>query len=76
MRCIGQFIDSDFAGGNTDGKGFVIKAAYAPAKNWTLNGTYFINKTNIDAPFAGGTGIGSVNNRGYNRLQLDLNFKF
>lgn len=72
----GQFIDSDFAGGNTDGKGFVIKAAYAPAKNWTLNGTYFVNKTNVDAPFAGGTGIGSVNNRGYNRLQLDLNFKF
>jgi hypothetical protein len=72
----GQMIDSDFAGGNTDGKGFVLKAGYSPAKNWTLNGTYFVNKTNMDAPFAGGTGIGSVNNRGYNRLQLDLNFKF
>jgi hypothetical protein len=72
----GQMIDSDFAGGNTDGKGLVLKAAYAPAKNWTLNGTYFINKTNNDAPFAGGTNIGTVYNRGYKRLQLDLNFKF
>jgi hypothetical protein len=70
------FIDSDFAGGNTDGKGWVLKAGYAPAKNWTLNATYFINKTNNDIAFNGGTGIGTVNNRGYNRLQLDLNFKF
>jgi hypothetical protein len=71
-----QMIDSDFAGGNTDGKGWVVKAGYAPAKNWTLNATYFINKTNNDVAFNGGTGIGMVNNRGYNRLQLDLNFKF
>jgi hypothetical protein len=71
-----QMIDSDFAGGNTDGKGWVLKGAYAPAKNWTLNATYFINKTNNDIAFNGGTGIGTVNNRGYNRLQLDLNFKF
>ncbi len=75
-RCFGLMVDSDFAGGNTDTSGWVVKAAYAPAKNWTLNGTYFINETNNDAPFAGGTNIGTVYNRGYKRLQLDLNFKF
>jgi hypothetical protein len=72
----GQFIDSDFAGSNTDGKGWGLKAGYAPAKNWTLYATYYINKTNNDIPFAGGTGIGAVQDRGYNRLMLDLNFKF
>jgi hypothetical protein len=71
-----QMTDSDFAGGNTDGKGLVLKAGFAPAKNWTLNGTYFINKTNDDIAFNGGTGIGAVKDRGYKRLQLDLNFKF
>jgi type II secretory pathway pseudopilin PulG len=72
----GQTIDSDFAGGNTDGKGWVLKGAYAPAKNWTLNATYFINKTNNDIEFTSGAPIGTVKNRGYDRLQLDLNFKF
>ncbi len=72
----GQTIDSDFAGGNTDGKGLVLKAAFAPAKNWTLNATYFINKTNNDIAFTSGAPIGTVKNRGYDRLQLDLNFKF
>jgi hypothetical protein len=76
-----QTIDSDFAGGNSDGKGLVLKAGYSPAKNWTLNGTWFLNKTNNDIPFtSAGTGgqptIGPMNNRYYKRLQLDVNFKF
>jgi hypothetical protein len=69
-----QYIDSDFGAGNSDSEGGVVKAAYAPAKNWTVNGTYFLNKTNIDK--AATIGSASVFNRDYKRLQLDLNFKF
>jgi Putative porin len=70
-----QFVDSDFAGGNSDGKGGVFKAAYAFARNWTLNLTYFMNKTNIDVP-VNVAGVGSVLNRDYKRLQVDMNFKY
>jgi hypothetical protein len=71
----GQYIDSDWGAGNTDGKGHVFKFAYAFAKNWTFNTTYFLNKTNMDVPVAI-TGVGSVFDRDYKRLQLDLNFKY
>jgi hypothetical protein len=68
----GQWIDSDFGNGNTDTKGHVIKAGYAPYKNTTLNLTYFINKLNADV------GRPNTNNpqRNYDRLQVDFNFKF
>ena len=72
-----QMIDSDFGAGVSDAEGWVLKAGYAPVKNVTLNGTYFINTR---------TQCGS-NNRlcgsgieeyelDYNRLQLDVNYKF
>jgi hypothetical protein len=64
----GQFIDSDFGGGVTDVDGSVIKIGYAPAKNWVLNGTYFLNNRFIDAPGA--------TERDYDRYQIDLNWKF
>jgi hypothetical protein len=67
----GQFVDSDFGGGVTDTKGSVIKAAWVPVANWTLNGTYFINTRFNDAP-SGPT----TTDLDYKRLQLDLNFKF
>jgi hypothetical protein len=70
-----QYIDSDWGGGNTDGEGHVFKLAYAFARNWTLNTTYFLNKTNIDVP-VNVAGVGSVRDRDYERLQIDLNFKF
>lgn len=70
-----QFIDSDFGAGNTDADGLVVKAAYAPARNWTLNATWFLNDTNLDRPVTI-SGRGSVYDRDYRRLQLDLNFKF
>jgi Putative porin len=68
----GQWIDSDFGAGNTDSKGHVIKAGYAPYKNTTINLTYFINELNVDA------GRPNTNNpvRNYDRLQLDFNFKY
>ncbi|HXR52261.1 MAG TPA: putative porin [Steroidobacteraceae bacterium] len=71
----GQYIDSDFSGGNTDGEGHAFKLAYAFAKNWTLNTTYYLNKTNVDVPVAI-AGVGPVFDRDYERLQVDLNFKF
>lgn len=64
----GQFVDSDFGGGVTDVDGSVFRFGYAPAKNWLLNGTYFMNNRFIDAPGA--------TERSYDRYQVDLNFKF
>lgn len=64
----GQFIDSDFGGGVTDADGSIFKIGYAPAKNWVVNGTYFLNNRFIDAPGA--------TEQSYDRYQVDLNFKF
>jgi hypothetical protein len=84
----GQLLDSDFGDGNTDTSGFVIKGAYALARNWTLNGTLFLNDLSNDVPqtvtvFDTTTAapldtiaIPNVTDRDYKRLQLDLNFKF
>ena len=79
-----QFIDSDFAGGITDADGWVLKAAYAPVKNITINATYFLNTTNKDVyavsgnvasgPYAGPYAVGKEMN--YDRAQLDINYKF
>ncbi|MCJ7453005.1 MAG: putative porin [Steroidobacteraceae bacterium] len=79
-----QFIDSDFGGGVTDVDGWVFKAGYAPVKNVTVNATYFLNTTNKDVyavsgdvpsgPYAGPYGVGK--GMDYNRLQLDVNYKF
>jgi hypothetical protein len=69
----GQFVDSDFGAGVTDTKGSVIRLGYAPAKNWTLNATYFINKLNISGA---STFIGSKQDEEYKRLQLDFNVKY
>lgn len=73
----GEYIDSDWGGGNTDAKGSVLKFAYAFAKNWTFNGTYFLNKTNVDVAATAGNGVpAGTFDRDYKRLQLDLNFKY
>ncbi len=79
-----QFIDSDFAGGVTGVDGWAFKAGYAPVKNVTLNATYFLNTTNINTaavsgnvangPYAGPYAVGKDMN--YDRLQLDINYKF
>lgn len=71
----GQFIDSDWGAGNTDAQGSVIKFGYAFAKNFTLNGWYHFATTNNDVPVTI-PGVGTVYDRGYKRLQLDLNFKY
>jgi Putative porin len=70
-----QFIDSDWGAGNTDAQGSVLKFGYAIARNWVLNGTYQFSKTNIDVPVTV-AGAGSIFERDYKRLQVDLNFKY
>jgi hypothetical protein len=62
----GQLIDSDFGGGTTDSEGWIIRGAFAPTRNWTLNATYFINQRNVD--------VGTEAD--YDRMQLDFNVKF
>jgi hypothetical protein len=70
----GQFVDSDFGGGITDVDGSVFKLGFAPAKNWTLNATYFLNQRFIDQPLT----VGGVPRTGvdYDRWQLDFNVKY
>jgi len=68
----GAFVDSDFGGGNTDTKGSVIRLGYAPAKNWTLNATYFVNKLNN---FSAASAT-APRDEDYKRLQLDFGVKY
>lgn len=63
---IGTFTDSDFAGGNTDSKGHFIKAKYVLRENVVLGGTLIIAERGA---FAG-------NERDYNRIMIDIEFKF
>lgn len=62
----GLLTDSDFGGGGTNVDGFVLKGKYAFHKKWAANMTYFINQTAIN----------SNNPRDFNRLQMDLSFKY
>lgn len=61
-----QHIDSDFGGGLSDSGGWVLRAGYAPARNWVLNATYFKNVNNKD--------VGREYD--FDRLMLDFNTKF
>ena len=63
---IGTFNDSDFGGGGTDSDGHMLKAKYAVSRKIFLGGTLFLN--NVDR-FQG-------TEHDYNRLQLDVEFKF
>ena len=60
------FLDSDFADGKTQGRGYVLQGAWAPVKNMTMKATYFLNDRDYDT-------TAEVE---YKRLQLDLNYKF
>lgn len=63
---ISTFFDSDFAGGQTDSKGHLIKADYRVSPAISLAATFFINE--LDR-FAG-------NKHDYDRYQLDVQFSF
>ncbi len=59
----GLITDSDFADGGTNNKGHLLKAAYALDNNVSLGLTYFINeKGDLETD--------------YDRLQMDLKFKY
>ena len=62
---LGLLTDSDFGGGGTDVRGFGLTGSYVIAKNWTFRGTYFISENQI-----------SIAPRDFDRLMLDLNFKW
>jgi hypothetical protein len=63
---LGLLTDSDFGGGGTDAKGSIFKGKYAFHENWNAAVTYFLNDINI----------ASDNPQDFDRLQLDLNFKY
>lgn len=63
---IGTFNDSDFGGGGTDADGHILKAKYSFGKNVFIGGTYFQNSINRF----------SLPEEDYDRLQLDIEFKF
>ena len=74
----GAFVDSDFGAGATDTKGSIFRLGYAPAKNWTINATYFMNKLN-------NSGLSNValqssslhmQDENYKRLQIDIGVKY
>ena len=50
----------------------MVRAGYAPVRNWALNATYFINKRNVDR----GQRAPAQTEVDYDRLQLDFNVKF
>lgn len=62
----GLWTDSDFGGGGTDNSGSVFRGAYALSDKTNVAFSYFLNKIdeNIGAEID------------YDRLQLDLNFKY
>ena len=63
---IGLFNDSDFAGGNTDAKGMLLKYGYGVTKSLSFGLAY------IRSEF----GQSLAEQTEYNRLQLDLKMKF
>ena len=63
---VATFNDSDFAGGVTNSSGHLIRLGYSLHKNIALGGTFFVNQVQRL--------IGEKHD--YNRMQLDILFKF
>jgi hypothetical protein len=62
----GGFIDSDFAGGDTQGRGWRLQGGWVPARNALLQFTWIDSMRAVDLP----------ERRDYQRLQLDFSMKF
>ena len=60
------FNDSDFAGGETDSKGHILKAGYGLARNMSLGMTYISSEQDQS----------QTEQTDYDRLQMDLKIKF
>jgi hypothetical protein len=63
---LGLLTDSDFGGGGTDAKGSIFKGTWAFHKSWQAKFTYFLNEIDLASGMP----------RDFDRLQLDLNFKY
>jgi hypothetical protein len=63
---VGLLTDSDFGGGGTDSKGHAFSGTYAFHDNWNFKLTYFLNEIEL----------ASGSPRDFDRLMLDLNFKY
>ena len=63
---IGSFSDSDFAGGNTDSDGHLIRSRYTLRDNITLGGTIIMSKYKPS----------KTEEIDYSRVQIDLGFRF
>jgi hypothetical protein len=62
----GGLSDSDFIGGGTDGSGHIFQVGYPLSKKVKLQGTLFINQTALE----------SDTEDSYNRLMLDISYKY
>lgn len=62
----GLWTDSDFGGGGTDNRGHVLRGAYALGDRTNVAFSYFINEVGDNAGEPGD----------YDRLQVDLNFRY
>jgi hypothetical protein len=62
----GGILDSDFAGGTTQGRGIAARGSWVAARNVMLNLTYFDNVRDYDL----------ASERDFRRLLLDFNFRF
>lgn len=63
---VGLLTDSDFGGGGSDSKGHVFSGTYAFHDNWNFKLTYFLNEIEL----------ASGSPRDFDKLMLDLNFKY
>ena len=63
---LGLVTDSDFAGGGTDNKGHFLEFTYGVSKSWTVGAQYFINETDL----------ASGSSSDYNRLMIDMQWKW
>lgn len=73
----GQWIDSDFAAGNTDGGGSALRAAYQLSRSWRFNVSYMLNETNRDVAAAVTLPTArTIRDRDYERLQVDFNWTY
>ncbi len=62
----GLWTDSNFGGGGTDTSGHVLRSAYALSDKTSMGLAYFINEI----------GDNAGDEQDYDRLQLDLNFRY
>ena len=63
---LGLVTDSDFGGGGTDARGHWLQFTYGVNKSWTIAAQYFINEVDL----------ASGNDSDYNRLMIDMQWKW